>query len=194
MNRAEEGRMVAEAVQQTYEEAGLPWPPVGGGPVPLDAMIGAYPVVNEEVAGLNHAAVSALLGRWGVRWAEIPQPDPALAGFLYANARRGYIFVRRGDGLPRRRFTAAHELGHYRLHLAPELARRDPADAELVRVDQTIEEGGESELEAMERQANRFAAELLMPEAVCRERADQLSRRTGRSPASWSTTSRASCS
>ena len=96
MTRADEGRWIAEAARQTYHEAGVPWPPTGAGPVPLDVLIGSYRLVHEEVPGLNHAAVSALLGRWGVRWADIPQPDPPLAGFLYANARRGYIFVRRG--------------------------------------------------------------------------------------------------
>jgi Zn-dependent peptidase ImmA (M78 family) len=179
MSPADEARWIAEAVRQTYEQAELSWPPEPGGPVPLDKLIGAYPLVHEEVPGLNHAAVSALLGRWGVRWVDIPRPDPSLAGFLYANARRGYIFVRRGDGLPRRRFTAAHELGHYRLHLAPALARSDPADAEMTQSDVEIAESGEADLAAMERQANRFAAELIMPEPVCRALFDRYAGRYG---------------
>lgn len=182
MSHIEEGQMIAEAVRQTYREAGVPWPPSAGGPVPLDALVGACRVVHEEVAGLNHAAVSVLLGRWGIHWADIPQPDPVLAGFLYANARRGYLFVRRGDGLPRRRFTAAHELGHYRLHLAPALARSDRPGAEMVQSDETVSESGGVELAVMELQANRFAAELIMPEAVCRTLFDRYSRKYGRVP------------
>jgi Zn-dependent peptidase ImmA (M78 family) len=179
MSPNDEGQWIGEAVRQTYLQAELPWPPESAGPVPLDRLIGAYPLVHEEVPGLNHAAASALLGRWGVRWLDIPQPDPTLAGFLYANARSGYIFVRRGDGLPRRRFTAAHELGHYRLHLAPALAQSDPADAEMIQSDVQIAESAEADLVAIERQANRFAAELIMPEMVCRALFDRYTERYG---------------
>jgi Zn-dependent peptidase ImmA (M78 family) len=182
VNPSDEGQWIAETVRLTYGQAELPDPAESCGPVPLDRLIGAYPLVHEEVPGLNHAAASALLGRWGVRWVAIPQPDPTLAGFLYANARSGYIFVRRGDGLPRRRFTAAHELGHYRLHLAPALARSDPFDSELIHTDGEIAESGEADLSALERQANRFAAELLMPEARCRALFDRYRRRYGKTP------------
>jgi Zn-dependent peptidase ImmA (M78 family) len=179
LNRINEGQWIAETVRQTYLQAELPWPPTSPGPVSLDRLIGAYPLTHEEVAGLNHAAASALLGRWGVRWTDIPQPDPTLAGFLYANARSGYIFVRRGDGLPRRRFTAAHELGHYRLHLTPALARSDSADVAMIQADVEIAETGEADMAAMERQANRFAAELMMPEALCRTLFERHSSRYG---------------
>lgn len=180
MNLHEEDAWIVEAVRETYEQAERPWPSEPSGPVPLNALIGAFPLVHEEVPGLNHAAVSALLGRWGVRLGNLPQPDPALAGFLYANARRGYIFVRQGDGLPRRRFSAAHELGHYRLHLAPALDRG--SDAEMVQSDEKIHESGEAELAAMERQANRFATELIMPEAVCRILFERCASRYGTTP------------
>jgi IrrE N-terminal-like domain len=49
--------------------------------------------------------------------------DAPLAGFLYANARGGWILVRSGDRLTRRRFSVAHELGHYVLHFLPLLTR-----------------------------------------------------------------------
>lgn len=159
--------MIREAVEATFRDAGLAWPPVRGGPVPLGDLIGRYPIVHEEVDGLNRASASAILRRWDVRWAEIPPDDPPLAGFLYANSRSGFIFARRDDILPRRRFTAAHELGHYRLHLGPILAR---GPSEMVEADrgEEIRESDQAELVAMERQANRFAAELLMPEPACR--------------------------
>jgi Zn-dependent peptidase ImmA (M78 family) len=179
MTPVDERRWIADAVRETYRQAELSWPPEPCGPVPLDRLIGAYPLVHEEVPGLNHAAASALLGRWGVRWTDIPRPDPSLAGFLYANGRSGYIFVRRGDSLPRRRFTAAHELGHYRLHLAPALARGGAAAAEIVQSDVEITETDETALAEMERQANRFAAELIMPAHVCRVLLDLYASRYG---------------
>ena len=170
--------MIREAVATTFRDAGLAWPPAPAGPIPLGELIASYPVVHEEVDGLNRAAASAVLRRWDVRWTEIPREDPPLAGFLYANARSGYIFVRRGDILPRRRFTAAHELGHYRLHLGPVLAR-DVSEMVEVDRDEEVEESGQAELAAMERQANRFAAELLMPESVCRVLHERYARKYG---------------
>jgi Zn-dependent peptidase ImmA (M78 family) len=174
MSFADEGLLVAEAIRRAYADAELPWPPAPDGPVPLDTLIRAYPLHHEEVPGLNHATASALLGRWGVRWTDIPQPDPSLAGFIYANTRSGYIFVRRGDGLPRRRFTAAHELGHHRLHLA--------VGSEMIQADVQVAETGSDDLATMERQANRFAAELLMPEGVCRVLLERCSIRYGTTP------------
>jgi IrrE N-terminal-like domain len=49
--------------------------------------------------------------------------DVALAGFLYAwpyrNAVWGCLLVEQNDIVERRRFSAAHELGHYMLHFRP---------------------------------------------------------------------------
>ena len=39
-----------------------------------------------------------------------------LSGFLYANGGGACVFVREEDAVARRRFCAAHELGHYLLH------------------------------------------------------------------------------
>ena len=169
MTKAEESRWISDAVRDTLLDGGVPWPHRSSGVVPLDRLIAARPaLVHEEVPGLNQAAAAACLRRWGVRWVA-PEPDTRLAGFLFANSSSGYIFVRREDPLERRRFTAAHELGHHRLHLAPELARRGPIDPGMVAVDADVSESGDAAtLAAMERQANRFAAELLMPEQACR--------------------------
>lgn len=180
MNRTDELAMIRDAIRAMYRDAGLEWPPAPSGPMPLGALIGSQSrLIPEEIFGLTRAAVSMALARWGVQWSEIPDPDPALAGFLYANERSAYLFVRRDDPLPRRRFSAAHELGHYRLHLAPALAGRAPAGAVMIEADENIEETNDAEMEDMERQANRFAAELLMPEAVCRSLHARYAKRHG---------------
>lgn len=56
-----------------------------------------------------------------------------LAGFLYVNTSYGCIFVEANDRLTRRRFSVAHELGHYLLHFLPLLegAERDQEYLEL---------------------------------------------------------------
>ena len=65
------------------------------------------------------------------------------------------IVLRGATGEHRRRFTIAHEIGHFVLHprrLAPERGG-----------------GGNAAWQAQEREADQFAAELLMPEHLVRE-------------------------
>jgi hypothetical protein len=75
---------------------------------------------------------------------------------------RWEIWVRRDEPAPRRRFTVAHEVGHHLLHSDGATVLCRPADVEAAQGDER----------ARERAANRFAAELLMPEALVREAAD----------------------
>jgi Zn-dependent peptidase ImmA (M78 family) len=189
MSEIHDGVLVADAIRRLHTAAGLPWPPPSNGvilPVPLDRLIASYNLVHEEVPGLSRAA-GAFLARWGVPRPELLEDASPLAGFLFANARGEYILVRADDSLPRRRFTAAHELGHYLLHFLPHLrTARDP-EAHLIQVDgdeMVREEEKETEenalsLPEMERQANCFAAELLMPETVCRDARESYAVRFG---------------
>jgi Zn-dependent peptidase ImmA (M78 family) len=169
--------MSADVIRRLYDAAGLAWPPSSKGPVPLDRLIAAYNLAHEEVPGLTRAAAAVYLARWGVRRPELRADETALAGFLFANARGGAILVRQDDPLPRRRFTAAHELGHYLLHFLPRLRPEESFvqddEADTVCEEEKAPGADGLSLPEMERQANRFAAELLMPEAVCRELRDR---------------------
>src|SRR5439155_18530777 len=98
---------------------------------------------------------------------ELGCPEDVLAGFVFVAGRVGWAFVSEADSLARRRFTAAHELGHFILHRA--VMGRFRADTEA-----TLREADEEVADRMEREANRFAAELLMPADICRARAEQL--------------------
>jgi Zn-dependent peptidase ImmA (M78 family) len=69
------------------------------------------------------------------------------SGAVNSNTRGASIFVSEDDHPWRQRFTIAHELGHLMLHKEGTLHHRD-----------TSFTGN-----AMEQQANKFAAELLMP-------------------------------
>jgi predicted transcriptional regulator len=73
------------------------------------------------------------------------------------------IWVRRDESATRRRFTIAHEIGHHFLHSDGATVLCRPVD-----VDQADEAA-----RAKERQANRFAAELLMPKPLVRERVER---------------------
>jgi Zn-dependent peptidase ImmA (M78 family) len=80
------------------------------------------------------------------------------SGMLFPADRR--ILVNAAEPETRQRFTIAHELGHWvcqRLegHSAPVYCRAD-------------EIGLDPEVKALEREANLFAAELLMPEGAVR--------------------------
>ena len=184
MSAARDSVHIADAIRQLYDGAGLAWPAAAGkGPVPLDRLIAAHNLAHEEVPGLTRAAAAAYLARWEVRRPELFADVTPLAGFLFVNARGGAILVRQEDNLPRRRFTAAHELGHYLLDFLPRLrpeetfVQDDEADT-VCEEEKTPAAGGLS-LSEMERRANRFAAELLMPEAVCRELRDRFARQFG---------------
>jgi Zn-dependent peptidase ImmA (M78 family) len=87
----------------------------------------------------------------------VEQADIDCSGLLIPSERR--VVLNAGEPPARRRFTLAHELGHWicqvlQGHAAPIYCR----DADLAPdADRTIE-----------RQANVFAAELLMPEPIVR--------------------------
>jgi IrrE N-terminal-like domain len=73
------------------------------------------------------------------------------------------IWVRRDEPARRCRFTIAHEIGHHVLHSDGATVMCRPTD-----VDQADDTD-----RAREREANMFAAELIMPEALVREYADR---------------------
>lgn len=94
--------------------------------------------------------------------------EDALSGFLVRNAHEGLtvIGVNANHPEPRQRFTMAHELGHYLLHEneAVHFDKQRPGYSVLLRSTET-----ESMNPEIEREANLFAAELLMPETFVLE-------------------------
>lgn len=185
---------IVERAAAVYAAAGLVIDAMTESVAPLQRLIQAHGLIADEIDKLSrHEAAAYLAEQTG---GTIRLGDPAtdeLAGFLFANAAGGWILVKRGEKLVRRRFTVAHELGHYLLHYLPELdsamKRGDdllefeeevlaPADPDA---DESEVHGGRSTLltdmgtEArteidqmeLERQADAFAAVVLMPEKSC---------------------------
>jgi hypothetical protein len=198
----------ADAVRRVYAEIGRELEQ-SAGIAPLDELIASYPIRVEELPGLTYRkAANFLLNELG-RAVEVPATgDRPLAGFLYCllwdGTLYGYILVNRDDPIVRRRFSKAHELGHYVLHFLPLLEREArPGDAAvlwegLVYLDDDagspvghrseiadLEPGATAERmmldDEAELEANRFAAELLLPEAACRKALER--HRTLRGPA-----------
>lgn len=137
------------------------------GPVPLGRLLEEQQVLPAvEIDGLSRASVSHYLLSEGFSPPDLGQEEK-LAGFLFVAGSAGLIFVNSDADNPlgRRRFTAAHELGHFLMQHDRMIADRWHGDAPKV-----IREADAGEGEQMERKANRFAALVLMPEALCRSR------------------------
>jgi Zn-dependent peptidase ImmA (M78 family) len=166
MTFAEEKEWIARVVTELRETCQLPAAPARRGPIPLERFLSEHSLRLVELPRLSRAAVYDYLLSKGSMPGDLGE-DEDLAGFLYLAGPFGRVFVNADDSVPRRRFTAAHELGHFILHRAVMGGKVSFGDSPA-----TVIEVEDNKMTAMERQANRFAAELLMPAEVCRTRAE----------------------
>lgn len=166
--------MIREAIARLRYEIGLPVNSARRGPVPLNRFFEEANLVHVALDGLSCGRVTEHLQAKRLSVDAVGEPTDPLAGFLFWSGGDGLAFVNADDILPRRRFTAAHELGHAVLH-------RDRMGRFLADTDQTLSESDEA-TDEIEREANQFAAELLMPEEVCRARAEELRAKHGACP------------
>ncbi|MBO9682366.1 MAG: ImmA/IrrE family metallo-endopeptidase [Flavisolibacter sp.] len=99
----------------------------------------------------------------------IPYPlEQNMSGLLVLEKNSAVIGYNQNEARVRRRFTVAHEIGHYVLH-------RDKSDRQVF-VDKnfkamfrSFESANEPTVAKLETEANVFAACLLMPETLVRE-------------------------
>lgn len=85
-------------------------------------------------------------------------PDLDVSGMVIPSERR--IYLNAGESPQRRRFTLAHELGHWTCQCLEGAIAARYCRAEEIGLDPTAK--------ALEREANVFAAELIMPEPEVR--------------------------
>jgi Zn-dependent peptidase ImmA (M78 family) len=167
--------MIAQRVEEFRRQCQIPVDPARRGPVPLDRFFEECDVAHVALRGLTSATIHAYLQAEGIRAdALMTSPEP-LAGFLF-HAGRSKAFINADDILPRRRFTAAHELGHAVLHIGTMSSFQPDTQAALFEADEPKD--------PIEREANQFAAELLMPEEIVRAREAELVRQYGCCPRS----------
>lgn len=198
--------LVLDAIENLYRATEVA-PATAARPiVPLGRLIKSLDgVQHTELSDLSSRAAAHFLAARGGLSTPLPEADNApLAGFLFANPSGGRIFVRAGDPVARRRFSAAHELGHFLLHFpivlreAQECGREGEAQFVEALPPSLVGDGEETSfgkvlpsqncnnldsndkpvsalpsLEKMEREADSFAAELLMPQDVVFELADR---------------------
>jgi Zn-dependent peptidase ImmA (M78 family) len=166
--------VIRDAIARLRRDTGLPIDPTRRGPVLLHRFFEEADLTHVAFGGLSCGRVTEHLRANRLTVESVGEPADPLAGFLFWSGEVGLAFVNADDILPRRRFTAAHELGHAVLH-------RDRMGRFLADTDRTLSESDEA-TDEREREANRFAAELLMPEEVCRARAEELRRAHGACP------------
>ncbi len=180
-------------IDQLYQETGREPPTSGPGRhiAPLGELIGSFNLVSKELVELSPKTALQYLSQQGALIETREQEgQDALAGFLYTSTSYGCIFVEASDHFVRRRFSAAHELGHYLLHFQPLLLMAEQ-DHEYVELTEALYQGRTDDPEAtesgrvgraeqstlqhrlpsearMEYEANQFATELLMPEETVR--------------------------
>jgi Zn-dependent peptidase ImmA (M78 family) len=162
---------------------------------PLYEMISSYPIRTAEINGLTFQSAADFLTSETSQVIPVPENgDQLLAGFLFIQRFRnvfyGCILIEQRDSIVRRRFSAAHELGHYLLHFLPVLESL-PRDVDLILAEGLIYSKDSTDdlptgklamvdspnqdvhfnfigNELVEREANQFAAELLVPEGICK--------------------------
>ena len=160
--------MITEAIATLRRSLNLPVDASKRGPVPLEAFyegMTAPRLTHVELAGLTRGSVQDYLRSHQIDIEDLGDPAQMLEGFLFSTGTTAWAFVNTlGKTLGRQRFTAVHELGHAVLHRGR--MGRYIADEKI------FEEADDEN--PMEREANRFAAELLMPEEVCRARGEEL--------------------
>ena len=194
--------VIRQAVQSVWADAGYDTPIAGI--VPLFGLVASYPIWVAEVENLSiESAVNFLAERTGQMLEMGLSGEGPLSGFLYAYQYRGRfvgcILVEKRDSVVRRRFSVAHELGHYKLHFEPVLAQLsldhsdegllitdamiylDPKDgardlttgegsALPVRTGVVLQQPAIIMSDEKETEANQFAAILLMPDTILHER------------------------
>lgn len=116
--------------------------------------------------------VEGIVKAFGIVVRKKQNKDSDISGFLFRDNERTVIGVNSFHSLSRQRFTVAHELGHYLLHSQSDDRMYIDRNFEVMFRDNRSSDGSNTE----EREANLFAAELLMPEHFLREDLAAISR------------------
>ena len=106
--------------------------------------------------------ISKIAQSLGIEVLKMSMPKPEVSGFIVKREDGQIcIYVNENDAITRQRFTIAHELAHFYLHYKDE----DNVDDKKVILDFVKFRNGKYDYEGKEeeRQANAFAAELLVP-------------------------------
>lgn len=198
-NQAPRTAAIRAAIECAYEDADLTPPTVANASriVPLQQLVAGQSLERTEHATLTRGQAAGFLSEQLPFAIEIEgAQDEELSGYLYANRSGGWILVNQGDPVVRRRYTVAHELGHYLLHALPGFeaglvvfSEAQPTASQVSGDDEVRDHGVvrvvRADVESVagtkdwEVEANLFAAELLMPADLCFALVDKYSASCG---------------
>lgn len=196
---------ISQAVESVWVDAGIDGSNTGI--IPLYDLVASYPIWVSEVENLSiERAGDFLAERTGQKPELGLESFGPISGFFYAYQYRGgfvgCILVEKRDPVVRRRFSVAHELGHYKLHFEPWLTQLSPEQMEegILLTDAMVYPKQSDNADSLtagtgnalplymgeiihqpamimsneqETEANQFAASLLMPEDNVRKRVTQ---------------------
>lgn len=194
MKEEERKQKITKTVQDAFASAGFDYDEWQPKVVPLFEIIGGYSLFVTELSNNQKLTSRRAIAAVGQKNSNLPADNDELSGFLYAaqfeEVLDGWIFTERSEPTVRRRFSAAHELGHYLLHFLPKLLEQpenkysvfiesisfdkneideenNPATIHIAEDSENTRQIGGSQKFGMEFEANQFAAELLMPTNAC---------------------------
>lgn len=150
-------------ILEAFRRVGLQYarPDADVRPVPLTRLIEAFGITIQPVPDLTRQKALEYLKLTPASAEPVSDKDKSyLSGLMVHRPGGGIVLVNAHDILTRRRFTLAHELGHFLLH-------RPVNQSGILRYDLAEENGGDlskEELARIEAEAHAFAADLLMPE------------------------------
>jgi Zn-dependent peptidase ImmA (M78 family) len=121
----------------------------------------------EEILAANEITsapipIEQLIRSYGISIRE-DKVDDSLSGFLFRDPQNTRVIIgtNKTHHPNRQRFTLAHELGHYLLHEGERVRLDESRVAYKINRRDAVSATGEDDIE---KEANMFAAELLMPE------------------------------
>lgn len=191
MNQARK-QQINETARGIFAENNLDYDNFPAHIVPLNQMLAKHRLTILELPNgktlSTKAAVKFLEIETGFEMPDLKTDERKLSGFLYTakcgGHLQGCIFTDKGEPTTRRRFSAAHEFGHYLLHFQPMLKITNAdslflteslafgeADENLSEIEMAddfdFKKIGVEDKRQMEAEADFFAAELLMPRNAC---------------------------
>lgn len=186
---AQTAKATEQIVADLYREVDVPPPSLRWLIAPLGPLLQRLPVVCKELPGLTRDVVQKYLLECGGLTEPRPFGTPEeqhlpVAGFAVQCDDLAYLWVNADEPIVRRRFSMAHELGHYIRHFRPRMRLRleAPGDADTILswdaftpTDlKNAEARSPSDYEREESEADAFASALLMPRALVRARKAEL--------------------
>jgi hypothetical protein len=159
-------------IARLYQEVDVA-PPSHMYPIaPLGPVLERMQIRFDEIPNLTLREAESFLRQRKVLHAPLEHgsdnPNARISGFIYSDGYIARLLVNSSESITRRRFSIAHELGHFILHCRPIAEAIANGEPFIDMLDLDVEGH-----ELREKEADEFAATLLMPKAIILSLANQ---------------------